>query len=120
MKYAFTILVMALFLSGCGQMIGNDPEGITGGHEGGYGSYGGSYFGDYDYYLFGNWQQNLTNGDINTVIFSADGTVKVNFQAGNSATGTFFVSGNRLDINVPGWKTGSEIITIDGDTLTLT
>jgi hypothetical protein len=111
MKYAFTILVMALLLTGCGHMIGDDARGVTGGSD----------CGDYDYaHLYGNWQQNLTNGDVNTVIFSTDGTVKVNFQAGNSATGTFYISGDRLDINVPGWKSGSETITLDGNTMTLT
>jgi hypothetical protein len=120
MKYAFTLLLMALLIIGCGHRIGNDPEGVTGGGSDGYGS-GTSFFAGYDINcILGSWQQNLTNGDINTVIFSGDGTVKVNFQAGNSSTGTYFISGNRLDINVSGWEAGSEIMTINGNTLTLT
>jgi hypothetical protein len=121
MKYALILLMAAVLFAGCGRLLGNDPEGVTGGHEGGYGAYGSSLYGDYDYdYLFGNWQQNLVNGDHNIVTFSADWTVKVVFQNGTIAKGTYFASGNSLSINVPGWESGSETVAANGDIMSLT
>lgn len=43
MKKTILLIVAASFillLAGCGAMEGNNPTGVTGGHEGGYGSLG--------------------------------------------------------------------------------
>jgi hypothetical protein len=123
MKYALILLAAVALLMGCGHMFGNDPEGVTGGHEGGYGSFGSSF--DTGYYpdLLGSWQQNGQQGDYNLVTFRSDGTVKVDFYVGDqhqSAVGGYFVSGNSLDVNVAGWISGSQTMTADGNTLNLT
>jgi hypothetical protein len=122
MKYVLILVAAVVMFAGCGHIIGNDPEGVTGGHMGGYGAYGTSFSGDYYPLILGNWQQDGQQGDHNVINFKADGTVKVDFYVGNeqhSSVGGYFVSGNRLDINVTGWLSGSQTMTVNEGNITL-
>ena len=122
MKYAFIFLIAISLTLGCGHLAGNDPEGVTGGHAGGYGSFGSTFSGGGDNLILGAWQQDGSQGDHNIVTFNADGTVRVDFYNGDqhySQNGAYYISGNRLDINVNGWKGGSGIFTITGEVLTV-
>jgi len=120
-----TVFLGLLIISSCGELAGNDPEGVTGGHEGGYGSFGTGYSGyDYDYIL-GNWRHVENLGDYHVLIFHSDGTLVAEFFnssgiAQYTQTGTYFISGNRLDFNVSGWQSGSGTVTFGANTLTLT
>ena len=129
MKQIFIIIaalsLMLLTFAGCGHLDGNDPEGVLGGHIGGYGSFGGSFGGEYWPDLLGSWNHGETDGSFETVTFNADAIVKVEYFNSNSqrqrtVVGTFFITADRLDLNVEGWNTGSSQISIDNNVLTLT
>jgi len=124
------VLISAVFLglliiSSCGELAGNDPEGVTGGHEGGYGSFGMGYSGEGYEFILGNWQHTENQGDYYILSFNSDGTLNTEFfdASGSSLysqTGTFNISGNRIDLNVEGWQTGSGTFAVEGNTMTLT
>jgi hypothetical protein len=121
MKYILVLILAVPLFLGCGHLNGNDPEGVTGGHMGGYGSFGSSYSGDYYPGLLGAWHQDAGQGIQNIVTFRTDGIVRVDFGANQtSQNGSYNVSGNRLDINVYGWRSGSGTFAISGDALTVT
>ncbi len=112
-----------LLISGCGHLAGNDPEGVTGGHIGGYGSFGADYSGGY-LEVVGEWRHNQAPGDYQILTFNSNGTAQIEFfnAAGVSQhvnDGTYFVSGNRIDMNITGWVTASCSMSIESNTLTL-
>ena len=123
MRYAFFLLLAVSLVLGCGHLSGNNPEGVTGGQEGGYGSFGSSFSGGtYGVQVLGAWRQDGNQGDYNIITFHGDGTVTVDSYVGSSQTthnGTYNVSGSRIDINVSGWESGSGIVTINGSDMSI-
>jgi hypothetical protein len=120
MKYMLVLFIAIPLLLGCGHLTGNNPEGVTGGHEGGYGSFGTSFSGGYYPDLLGAWHQDAAGGMQNIITFRIDGLVNVDLGADQSSrNGSYLVSGNRLDINVYGWQSGSGEFVIDGNTMTI-
>jgi hypothetical protein len=122
------ILVAAIFaglllLSGCGYLAGNDPEGVTGGHIGGYGSFGTNYSGGYEE-LYGDWRHNGQSGSYEILTFHSNSEVQIEFfdATGTSQSvhsGSYAISGNRLDMSVNGWMSGSYTLSIETNTLTI-
>ena len=117
------IFVGLLLISGCGYLAGNDPEGVTGGHEGGYGSFGTNYNGGYED-LYGDWRHNNQSGDYEVLTFHSNAEARIElFNAdGNSQAihgGSYAISGNRLDMSINGWMSGSFTLSINDNTLTI-
>jgi hypothetical protein len=117
--------LVLLVLSGCGHLDGNDPEGVIGGHEGGYGSFGtgigNEYFPDL---LSGSWSHSDNQGNYDIITFHADGTMGVESfnpvgTLQHARNGSYFISTDRIDLNVPGWNTGSATFSVIGNNLTL-
>jgi hypothetical protein len=121
MKYMLALIIAIPLLLGCGHLTGNNPEGVTGGGSNGYGTFGSNFSGDSYPDLLGAWQQDVAEGIQNIITFRADGIVNVNFGADQSSrNGSYFVSGDRMDINVYGWMSGSGTLAISGNTMTVT
>ncbi len=122
MRYALFLVLAVSLVLGCGHLAGNDPVGVTGGQQNGYGGFGIPFFPGGTIDILGAWHQNGSQGDYNIVTFSGDGTVSVVTHSGTTQTthnGTYFVSGSRLDINVSGWQSGSGIVTINGTSMNI-
>lgn len=112
-----------LLISGCGHLAGNDPEGVTGGHIGGYGSFGTDLNEGYPE-LLGDWRHNQDQGDYEVLSFHTNGEAQIEFFNASGVSqavygGMYAVSGNRIDMSVNGWVSGSFAMSIDAGTLTL-
>ncbi len=122
MRYAFFLLLAVSLVLGCGHLSGNNPEGVTGGQQNGYGSFGTPFIPDGTFEILGAWRQDGSQGDYNIVTFRGDGTVTVDSYVGSSQAtrnGTYNVSGSRLDVNVSGWESGSGIVTLNGSNMNI-
>jgi len=112
-----------LLISGCGHLEGNDPEGVTGGHDGGYGSFGTNLDGGYQE-LYGDWRHNQESGDYEILTFHSNGEAQIEFFNAAAVSqsvhsGSYAISGSRIDISVNGWVSGSFAMSLNASTLTL-
>ncbi len=120
MKYMLALIIAVSLLLGCGHRTGNNPQGVTGGGSNGYGTFGTNFTENFPI-LLGAWHQDVSDGIENIVTFRSDGILNVNFGVDQSSqNGSYYVSGNQIDINVYGWKSGSGEFAIDGNTMTVT
>jgi len=110
MKYTVSAVLILLFIVGCANWGGNNPLGVTGGSENGYGknqdlnlptSNGGG-----SQNLIGTWRSDTGADDYEIIIFNSNGTYDVRiyedgiFQFGLS--GSYTVSGNQITLEYEG------------------
>jgi hypothetical protein len=123
--YISIAITISLLASGCGFLAGNDPLGVTGGGENGYGSltpwWGHSHYDS----LLGNWRHNQGNGDYEILSFDQDGMVRVR-EYNSSGTmqdsheGTCNISGDEIHFDIAGWNPLPGTFTVDKTSLQLT
>jgi hypothetical protein len=125
------VLLGLLLISGCsGNLEGNNPEGVTGGQQNGYGSFGsglnsGSDHGDVSTEIIGQWRFDDSGSDYFEVLtFNSNGTIHLMQYYSSSDIdnydGTYSVSGNMLNMNLSGLGSYSFTCNIGSSTLTLT
>ncbi len=120
-----SLLIVAgliILTSACGQGEGNNPVGVTGGGAHGYGTGGGSVT-DYGNALIGSWRKNYDPDYFVILNFYYSGKFLFELHSDlelYTITGTFYISGNKLTLNING-EDGQAVFTfvIDGDLLTL-
>jgi hypothetical protein len=123
--YIIILLLGFALLAGCGHLVGNNPEGVTGGHENGYGSgWGASSSGYYpDAALFGIWNRNDASDILETISFLQDGQYSYqryeNGSLASSGNGAFSVNGSSITIILDGAQRDGSF-SINGDVLNLT
>jgi hypothetical protein len=113
-RYIFKSIIPALFvlmMAGCAQWGGDNPLGITGGSEVGYGQssdlnlpYSSNPGIDPD--LIGTWRYDLYQGRYELLIFEESGDFAAESYSENQmyyrTTGTYSVSGNTLNLTYMG------------------
>lgn len=134
MKKAFAYISIAMMVSllvvGCGHRSGNNPLGVIGGGEDGYGSLGsvggGSFNGgggQHDASLVGTWRWEGTDNNYELLTFTSNGTFVANYYVGGelflTVNGTYSTSGNTLTFFIEG-ESGEATYSIVGNTLTIT
>jgi hypothetical protein len=130
MRKAFIYISIAFAISmiaaGCGFLAGNDPLGITGGGENGYGSLT-PWWGHSHYYesLSGNWRHNQGDGGYEMLSFDQDGMVRVRIynSSGNlqfSQEGNCSISGEEIHFDIAGWNPLPGTFSVDKTSLKLT
>jgi hypothetical protein len=124
--HLLTAIALVAFIAGCGALIGEDPEGVTGGHEGGYGSLGTGYDGYYgpDIMLVGSWERGtIGSTQYETMQFNADGKyvhqICQNGTMTDASNGQFSISGDKISIASDG-AAQSGSFSVNGATLTIT
>jgi hypothetical protein len=122
------LLLLALFLTNCGQLAGENPVGVTGGNDNGYGSTGSGLWpggggGGGGGSIVGRWRADYPDGSYEILNFSSNGDFQVLDYDRNgillfSFSGTYSVSGNQLTLMT---SAGNVTITfsISGNTLTI-
>jgi hypothetical protein len=97
------VLLMAAILVGCGQINGNNPVGVTGGGDDGYGWTGTSSLDRLDPRLFGSWMHRVSSDAFQEYVFYSDGDCDLwNFANGEGLVthGTYKAFANRIAISL--------------------
>ncbi len=129
-RFIYNFILSSLFIliiTGCAQWGGDNPLGITGGSEEGYGQNNDLYLPDpsaentLDPELLGRWINNISEAEYEIWTFNSDGTMRtVYYQDSYNFTinGTYYTSAGSITIN-----SSNEIMTgsysISGNRLTI-
>jgi hypothetical protein len=129
--YLIESFILAIILIACAQWGGDNPLGITGGGEEGYGKNNNINLPDtstqrtIDPKLQGNWSTHDGYGYI-AITFYANGDFTISYHSlppFNQVEGTYFTSGNTITLTIDGKSTSSTysiisdqlLITINGE-----
>ena len=117
-----TALLISLIFTGCSGWGGNNPVGVTGGSEQGYGQ--GTGAGEnLTILLIGTWRHDYSSHEYTTITFSSNGDWDYKHYYYDNLydhdVGTYSVSGNKITITEEGYSV-TVTFSINGNELTLT
>lgn len=118
-----TVLLILLIFTGCSNWGGNNPVGVTGGSEQGYGQ--GTGAGEnINILLIGTWRHDYYSNHYEIITLSSNGTwdyKEYYYDILNEHEfGAFSVSGNTITVIMEGEEPFTVEFSINGDELTLT
>ena len=126
--WSMTILSIAMLcMFGCANWGGNNPVGVTGGSERGYGQASdlglSSPSSSSSSNLVGSWRADYGGGDYETITFTANGKFTIAVYDKNdlefSYSGNYSTSGNTITLYIEG-QPYSGTFSVNGDVLILT